>query len=598
MNNGLSWRGQWGERRRDVNGNDCTGTKMSKRAALYARFSSDLQKDRSIDDQIAVCQTLASRDGLKIVKTFSDRAKSGASMFERDGLLDLMAAAKARKFDVVIVESLDRLSRDQEDLAGLFKRLSFYNVEIRTVNEGTATSIHVGIRGLVGSLFLADLGNKVRRGHNGRVREGKFPGAVTYGYRRVLGKPGEREIDPEQAEVVRRIFREYAAGTSPRTIAHGLTRDGVATANGVAAWNFQTFIGGGTKRGIIGNPLYAGKLVWNTSTTVLNPETGKKTKRRASAEDLIMTEVPHLRIIDQQLWDAANKIRSDRGVAKFGEGGKLHKFIPRGTHLLSGLLRCGACGGHMRIANTSRDGGQRAACAAAHQHGTCQHSKSYDLDVLQRAMIVQVKTRLSDPKAVAAFVEAFQAEWHETDRKNNSERRAVQKRLNNLNVQIDRICNSIRDDFDVPVKLLTAKLKPLEAERVGLDERLRWLESKRNVVAMHPAAAASFQAAVERLHAGLNADAISDECRVAFRNLIESIEVHPTAKRAPYEFTPHTRLGVLVGQIDLFPASRNTAQILGEQGISCIDSVAPEKAGVTQSQQQQVISLGRWRAAA
>lgn len=94
----------------------------AKTAVIYARFSSDLQKDRSVEDQAAICEQLASREGYKVIEIFSDRAKSGASMFERDGLLALMTAAKKRSFDAVIVESLDRLSRDQEDLAGIFKR--------------------------------------------------------------------------------------------------------------------------------------------------------------------------------------------------------------------------------------------------------------------------------------------------------------------------------------------------------------------------------------------------------------------------------------------------------------------------------------------
>jgi site-specific DNA recombinase len=76
-----------------------------KTAALYARFSSDMQKDRSIDDQFAICESYAKRDGLKVVAKFSDRAKSGASLFDRDGLLDLRNAAKRKEFDVVIVES-------------------------------------------------------------------------------------------------------------------------------------------------------------------------------------------------------------------------------------------------------------------------------------------------------------------------------------------------------------------------------------------------------------------------------------------------------------------------------------------------------------
>src|SRR4051794_32205426 len=83
-----------------------------KRAALYARFSSDLQSDRSIDDQLAICRGRAKQDGFKVVAQFEDRARSGASIFGRAGLSEMMVAAKAKSFDVLIVESLDRISRD------------------------------------------------------------------------------------------------------------------------------------------------------------------------------------------------------------------------------------------------------------------------------------------------------------------------------------------------------------------------------------------------------------------------------------------------------------------------------------------------------
>src|SRR5262245_11376040 len=213
-------------------------TMTNERTAIYARYSTDIQNDGSIDDQIGVCKRRAERDGLTVVATFTDRAKSGASMFERDGLRDMMAAAKARRFDSIIVESLDRLSRDQEDMAGIFKRLSFYGITIETLNDGRATQMHVGIRGMTSAMFLKDLGDKVRRHHEGRAREGKFPGSVTYGYRKIAGKPGEREIDLSQSAVVRRIFIEYSQGKSPRLIAADLTAEGIPAPGGATAWRF------------------------------------------------------------------------------------------------------------------------------------------------------------------------------------------------------------------------------------------------------------------------------------------------------------------------------------------------------------------------
>ncbi|WP_352688569.1 recombinase family protein [Mesorhizobium australicum] len=95
------------------------------RAAIYARFSTELQNEKSTDDQIVLCRTYTARHRLDVVAAYEDKARSGASMFGRDGLMRMMDAARERKFDVVIVEALDRLSRDMEDLAGLHKRLSF-----------------------------------------------------------------------------------------------------------------------------------------------------------------------------------------------------------------------------------------------------------------------------------------------------------------------------------------------------------------------------------------------------------------------------------------------------------------------------------------
>ena len=115
------------------------------KVAIYARYSSDLQKDRSIEDQFALLEAFALNNQLQIVMRFEDRAKSGTSIMGRDGLMSLMEAARDGLFQAILVESLDRLSRDQEDLAGIFKRPNFYGVEIRTLHEGAADEIHVGI---------------------------------------------------------------------------------------------------------------------------------------------------------------------------------------------------------------------------------------------------------------------------------------------------------------------------------------------------------------------------------------------------------------------------------------------------------------------
>lgn len=75
---------------------------QGRRAAIYARYSSELQDERSIDDQIALCRDHAARCGLTVIATFADRAKTSASIFGRDGLARLMEQARARAFDVIL----------------------------------------------------------------------------------------------------------------------------------------------------------------------------------------------------------------------------------------------------------------------------------------------------------------------------------------------------------------------------------------------------------------------------------------------------------------------------------------------------------------
>src|SRR5512145_1883325 len=203
------------------------------KAAIYARYSSDHQRDASIADQLRVCREFAARQGWTVVQEFTDHAVSGATLL-RSGFQTLMREALNGRFDVVLAEALDRFSRDQEDTAGLFKRLTFAGVNIVTVAEGDITHLHIGFKGTMNALFLKDLAEKTHRGLRGRIDDGKSAGGLCYGFRVVKTlngatvTTGEREIVPEEARVVERIFREFVAGVSPKQIAKNLNREEVA----------------------------------------------------------------------------------------------------------------------------------------------------------------------------------------------------------------------------------------------------------------------------------------------------------------------------------------------------------------------------------
>jgi DNA invertase Pin-like site-specific DNA recombinase len=240
------------------------------------------------------------------VQVYSDRAVSGVTLM-RQGVQSLLQDGTRRKFDVIFAEALDRISRDREDAAGFFKRVHFADVKIITLAEGEITELNVGLKGTMNALFLKDLADKTRRGLRGRVEAGRSGGGNSYGYEvsrtmRTDGmvEAGERRINHNEAIIVRRIFREYSQGVSPREIAKRLNRETVVGPSG-ATWSPST-INGSRERGtgILNNELYVGKLVWNRLRYMKDPATGKRRSRLNPEKDWIVREVPELRVLPQE----------------------------------------------------------------------------------------------------------------------------------------------------------------------------------------------------------------------------------------------------------------------------------------------------------
>src|SRR5690348_5382257 len=196
--------------------------------------------------------------------------RSDTMVIQRPAIQALLQAAQRRRFEVVMAEALDRNSRDQADVAILFKHLRFAGVRIVTLAEGEITELHVGLKGTMNALFLKDLAAKTHRGLEGRVRQGRSGGGNSYGYvvlreHNSHGEPsrGGRAINAHEAEVVRRIFEEFARGLSPLAIARRLNIEEVPGPGG-RSWGDTTIRGHADRgTGILRNELYVGRLVWN-----------------------------------------------------------------------------------------------------------------------------------------------------------------------------------------------------------------------------------------------------------------------------------------------------------------------------------------------
>jgi DNA invertase Pin-like site-specific DNA recombinase len=548
-----------------------------KRAAIYARFSTAHQNESSIDDQLALCRSYAARNGYAVAGEFADRAKSGGSMLGRDGLLDMLARAQRREFDAVIVEALDRISRDMEDLAGLHKRLKFLGVHLVAVHEGRANTILVGLRGLVGQLYREDGAEKVKRGMAGVLRGGRSAGGRCYGYRPVLGRPGELAIIEEEADVVRRIFAAYAAGRSPRDIAGDLNRDGIEPPRG-ERWNASTINGNLTRgHGMLLNPIYSGRIVWNRVSMIRDPDTGRRVSRPNPEGEWQSADAPHLRIIDGDLWDEVQARKAGRSRQS---GEPLH----RRKRLLSGLLRCGHCGAGMSLSGPHR-GKPRIMCSQAREAGTCTSTKRMPLDVIEQTVIDALRGQLGNPRALAEYVSTFREERRAATATATRDRTQIEKRLAVVAGSIERIVAAVADGVMTGDEA-REKLSGLRQERSGLDARLADAVREADVIELHPEAVRAYREHLKTL-AAVMGDAIADadpDVIEAFRGLVEGVIVTPGGRYEPPLVEIRGRLAALTGQA-IAPAGRYRAGV-------ALELVAEGRC----SHQRHIVSFGSWRA--
>lgn len=514
--------------------------------AIYARYSTDLQREESIEDQVRSCQRRADQAGLGPAEVFADAGLSGASMARRPGLDDLRAALAARRVSAVIVESLDRLSRDQADLALLWREVRQAGARLITVEAGEIRDdsggiMQVGLGAMMGELYRHNLAHKTRRGLEGVVRSGRHAGPPGYGYRlKAGGQPGELEIDAPEAAIVRRICADYAAGLAPRAIARALNVEGVAGPRG-APWRNTTIFGQPRRgNGILWNPLYRGERVWNRNRKVKDPATGRA-RMVANPEDAWIREpAPHLQILDADLIAAIDA--RYQGQAQPARGRK-----PKRP--LSGLLRCGACGGSMAIAGGS--GGRRYyACSTQRETGACRGVGSVRADLIEARVFEALKTRMLSAEAIRVAVTAYREERARLAKAATAERAPLERRIAALKAKERRLVEAFAEGR-LPQSALEAvgeaetERRTLEATLAAMD-RASAGDGPAGATALHPNAADAYAAIVRRLESVLagdvagddtdeaNTPAIDDRARAeaieAVRRLITAITVTPNKK--------------------------------------------------------------------
>lgn len=499
-----------------------------KRFAIYARYSSHHQKETSIDDQIRECSDWVATKGGTVVKSYKDSAASGAHFINRPEIQTLLADAERGLFDAVITEDLSRLSRDQEHIAGFYKRLQYNGVVLYTLSDNEITALHIGLKGTVNHIYLADLADKTRRGQKGAVARGKIPGGISYGYKRLKkydenGEliPGLREIDPEQAKIIQRIFREYLLGKSAKAIAADLNKEHIPSPRG-GQWMASTINGNPARQnGILCNMLYNGKIAYNRQRFIKNPDTGKRKAIMNPREEWVINEVKDFQIIDDATWHKVQAMK--KAIA-----GKPKSQQRRKKHLLSGLIRCGVCGGSYTVYGTGR-----YSCSHRRERGTCENGKTITIRDVEQRIIKALSQQMFSEEMLEAFTkgynEALQAERH----MHNQRLQNTTKQLKTVSGKIESIIQAVMDGLYSPSMKET--LSKLEHEKEALVKEIAYLEQS-NVITIQPKMSKRYKQEIEQLLKALQSD--SNEMREAanvLRSLIHRIVVIPQKPKGEYD---------------------------------------------------------------
>lgn len=541
---------------------------MKGDAAIYARYSDPLQREASIEDQVRFCREFAQRSDLSVGRVYEDKAITGA-VRARPGYLQMIEDGISGEFGILIVHDLSRLSRDDYELKGLLRRLLWQDIRVIGAADGYDSArqghkIHAGFKGLMNEMHLDDIRAWTLKGMRAKAEDGYSCGGRTFGYRSVPiehtdGKKDNygrtqivavrREIDEEQARVVRQIYAWYAEERSYSWIASRLNTAQVPSPRGTS-WAASAI------KVILDNAIYEGTVRWNRRTWSRNPDTGKRKYKRRRNDEWICRDSPELRIVDA---GTVELVRRRQRRNRDAYGGPIIRPLNR-RYLFSGILRCGGCGGNFTIVSNGRYG-----CAAHKTRGTsvCANTLTVSRHIVEERLLADIKSRLLTPSAAERFKKTAVRVLEQ--RRGRDRKAALACELKAAETERDNLLAAIKAGVLTPTT--RTAMESSEARVEAVRQELRSIDSA-GVTDLLPRAAERYQTAVENL-----AGALSDQVEAAreiLKTLVgDTILIHfrGTHLEAELETSAETILHRLIG------SSETSADSFGCGGPQCDQSV-------------------------
>ena len=436
------------------------------RAIIYLRVSTDMQeRGTSLETQERECIEHAEYAGWSVVRIIRDVA-SGASL-DRPGIGEVRRALRDGACDVVLAHALDRLSRNQNHVGVLLDEAEQADVRLELVTEDfeqTAIGKFIlAARAFVAEVEREKIVERTVRGKQERARSGRLPQATgkgCYGYTYVP-ETGRRELNPEQAPIVARIFEEFVRGKGVSRITDELNADGIPTFTGTHWYAI-------TVHRILRNETYTGRTVFGKTGTKMVRRPGRQRRVR---EVFKRPESEHIEI-DGASPPIVSSELFGRAQARLDDPERHAQKRPSRTYPLRGRLRCHLCGASMSGHAVHRGRYSYYRCTRLYRstQGERCASRMVRTEVLEPAVQQALSKLLSDPAMAIEMAEALRF-----DSGNDARLAEVERKLGKLEEDESRLAD-LYIDGKMKKSLLDEKSAALATRRVALErERARLL---------------------------------------------------------------------------------------------------------------------------
>lgn len=440
---------------------------ITPRAVAYARYSSDNQRAESIDAQLRAIREYADRQGITLVRSYEDKAISGTSD-QRPSFQQMVAAAQAHDFDLVLVHKLDRFARNRYDSIGYRVELRKHGVTVISVLEqldedAPESVILESVLEGMNEYYSRNLSREVMKGMRENALKCQHVGGtpplgfdvdpVTRRYR----------INADEAAIVRRIFQGVLEGKGYSGVLSDLNANGLKTKRGGA-------FGKNSLYDILRNEKYRGVYIFNRATGK-NPDHKRNNHKCKDPDDIIRIEDGMPRIVSDEDFFRVQTLMDGRKC-------KSARRQRREVYLLSGKIYCGECGA-VYCGNT-RTGGRsktrlityRCNNRVAKTALVCRN-KEINRDAIEAFVLHALGDILFDDRYVPEIIKGYNAYVHDSSMDKREELARIRRELTKTLNKIENLTNVIAETGNVT--LITA----LERSE---KERNQWLQREKELL--------------------------------------------------------------------------------------------------------------------